>query len=127
MDSLITTKPLLPILKGAFFAISASLLCVLAFAFILKFTPLSESYISPINQGIKIFSILLGCFVMTKQIKHKAWFWGAIVGLSYTILAFIIFSILDGNLSFNLSLLWDILFSMLIGAISGLICNLIRK
>jgi len=125
MNSTVNKDLILNITKGAFFALSCSLLCVLAFAFVLKFTTLSESYISPINQGIKIFSILIGCYVMSKKIKHKTWLWGAIIGVIYTCLAFIIFSILDGEFSFDISLLYDILFASLIGILSGLICKLI--
>ncbi len=117
----------LSVIKGTFWAVSCSLLCVLGFAFVLKFTPLSESLISPINQGIKIFSIALGCFVLSKKVKSRTWLWGAILGVCYTLLSFIIFSILDGEFSFNLSLLTDCLFAAVIGLICALGCNLIRK
>jgi len=117
----------LNVIKGTFFAVSCSLLCVLCFAFVLKFTPLSESLISPINQGIKIFSIFIGCFILSRKINSRTWLWGGVLGICYTLLAFIIFSILDGEFSFNLSLLTDCLFAGAIGLICAIVCNLIKR
>lgn len=118
---------ILGLLKGTFWAISVSLLCVLIFAFIIKFTALSESLISPINQGIKIVSILCGTIIMSKKIHNNGWLWGLLLGASYTILAFLIFSILDGHLEFGLSLLNDTLFGSISGLISGIIAFAIKR
>lgn len=117
----------LGLLKGAFWAISTSLVCVLIFAFIIKFTSINESLISPINQGIKILSILIGCFIASKKINSNGWLWGLLLGAIYTILAFVIFSILDGEFNFNLSLLNDITFGSILGLISGIIAFAIKK
>lgn len=117
----------LGVLKGTFWAISVSLLCVLVFAFIIKFTALSEGLISPINQGIKIISILIGAFVMSKKVRSSGWLWGIILGLSYTILAFVTFSILDGHFEFNISVLNDLLFGGIAGLIAGIIAFALKK
>ncbi len=117
----------LSLLKGTFWAISTSLVCVLIFAFVIKFTTISETFISPINQGIKVLSILVGAFVMSKKLKSNGWFWGLILGITYTILAFLVFSILDGEFHFTLSLLNDIAFGSVLGLISGIIAFSIKK
>ena len=117
----------LNMIKGTFWAVSCSLLCVLGLAFLLKFTPISESWITPINQGIKILSIVLGCFVLTKKVNHRTWLWGAVLGVCYTLLSFVIFSIIDGEFCPSIALLTDCLFGALIGLIAGLASNLIRK
>ncbi len=117
----------LGVLKGTFWAISVSLLCVLIFAFIIKFTTLSEGLISPINQGIKIVSILVGAFVMSKKIRSNGWLWGIILGMAYTALAFLTFSILDGHFEFNISVLNDLLFGSITGLISGIIAFALKK
>ncbi len=116
----------LSLLKGTFWAISTSLVCVLIFAFVIKFTTISETFISPINQGIKVLSILVGAFVMSKKLKSNGWFWGLILGITYTILAFLVFSILDGEFHFTLSLLNDIAFGSVLGLISGIIAFSIK-
>ncbi|MBQ7978123.1 MAG: TIGR04086 family membrane protein [Clostridia bacterium] len=113
--------------KGVFWAISCSLLCILIFAFIIKFTAIPESVISPINQIIKVFSILMGCWVASRKIEHNGWFWGMILGACYTLLAFLVFSILDGEFHFSLNLLNDLVFGSILGLISGIIAFAIRK
>jgi len=118
---------LLSVTKGIFWAISLSLLCVLIFAFIIKYTDINENVIQPINQVIKGLSILLACFIVGKKIKSNGWFWGLIIGVFYTIISFAIFSILDGEFNFTLSLLNDILFGGIMGAIAGILCISLRK
>ncbi len=127
MENIQTPNIFFIITKGTFFALTCSLLGVLLFALLLKFTPISETLISPINQAIKIVSIFLGCLVLSKKNLSHNWFWGAILGLIYTILAYIIFSILDGEFSFSTALLWDTLFAMVVGLISGVFTKLIIK
>lgn len=117
----------LVVLKGVFWALTVSLLCVLIFAFIIKFTNISESAIMPINQVIKVLSILVGCFVVSKKIKNNGWLWGLIIGAVYTLLAFLVFSILDGEFRFTLSLLNDLVFGAVLGLISGIITFALRK
>ncbi|MBR4270768.1 MAG: TIGR04086 family membrane protein [Clostridia bacterium] len=127
MENIQSSNIVLSITKAAFFAITCSLLGVLIFALLLKFTPISESLISPVNQSIKVLSIFVGCLVLTKKQTAHIWFWGAILGLVYTVLSYIIFSILDGEFSFSISLLWDALFAMIVGLISGVFTKLITK
>ena len=117
----------LVVLKGVFWALTVSLLCVLIFAFIIKFTNISESAIMPINQVIKVLSILVGCWVASKKIKSNGWLWGLIIGAIYTLLAFVVFSILDGEFRFTLSLLNDLVFGAVLGLISGIITFALRK
>ena len=117
----------LAVLKGVFWALTVSLLCALIFAFIIKFTNISESAIMPINQVIKVLSILVGCFVASKKIKNNGWLWGLIIGAVYTLLAFLVFSILDGEFRFTLSLLNDLVFGAVLGLISGIITFALRK
>lgn len=113
--------------KGIFWAISCSLVCILIFAFIIKFTTIPETIISPINQIIKVVSILVGCWVASKKIKNNGWLWGLFIGGLYTLLAFLIFSILDGEFRFSLNLLNDFVFGSILGLISGIITFAIRK
>ena len=58
-----STKSLiiLQLIKGSFWALSFALLCILIFAFVIKYTSISSEAIQPINQVIKGLSILIGC------------------------------------------------------------------
>lgn len=117
----------LPALKGTFFALCISLFSILLFAIIIKFTGITDGVIKPINQVIKVISIFVGTLIAYKKNKNLGITKGLIVGILYTTLAFLIFSILDGNFTFSTTLLNDILFGSIIGILSGIICKLIVR
>lgn len=117
----------LTILKGALNALIISLLGILLFAFIIKLTSISDGLIKPINQVIKIISVLFGCLMAFKKGADKTIFKGILIGICYTVFAFVLFSALNGKFEFNSSLLLDILFSGALGLISAIICNIFKK
>lgn len=116
-----------PIVKGVFVALAVSLVSILLFAFLLRWTNISESLIAPVNQVIKGVSIFLGVFFGLKKVKHNGIINGLLIGFFYTIFAFLVFSLLDGAFSFDRSLLNDIIFGTIIGAICGIICVNLKK
>ena len=107
------------VIKGALIALSISLVSICVFAFLLRFFEISSDLIKPINQIIKIISVLFGTFMSLKNIKEMGLITGFFIGVLYSFLAFLIFSILNGSISFNPSLLNDILFGGISGAIAG--------
>ena len=114
-------------LKGSMLSVCVSLVLILIFAFVIKLTCMSDSLIKPINQIIKIVSILIGTMFIVKKAKEKGLLLGCVVGLLYSILAFVVFSILNGRFSFDWTLLIDILFGVVTGAICGVICVNAKK
>lgn len=115
------------IVKGSLVALCFSLALVLIFAFILKFTNISEATIRPVNQIIKGISVFVGVFVGMKKVKELGLVSGLLIGTIYTILAFLAFSILGGTFIFDLTLATDIVFGAIIGAICGIICVNLKK
>ena len=113
--------------KGALVAVCVSLVLVLMFAFLLKFTNIPESTIKPVNQVIKGLSILIGVFVGLRKSKERGLVSGLLIGFIYTIVAFVVFSILGGVFAFDLTFLSDILFGAVMGAICGIICVNLKK
>lgn len=118
---------LLAIIKGSLIALCISLVGILIFAFILKFASISDKAIRPINQIIKGVSVLIGVFVAMRKVDKMGLVGGLLIGLVYTMLAFVVFSILDGNFEFNLTLLNDLLFGGIMGAICGIIAVNVKK
>lgn len=112
---------IISILKGSFIAIAISLVCILFFAFIIKLFGLGDAWLKPVNQAIKAVSILVGVFFGLGKIKDKGLVKGLIIGLIYTLLAFIVFSILNGSFCVDKTLLTDVLFGGIMGAICGVI------
>lgn len=117
----------LSILKGSLIAISVSLVGILIFAFFIKYVAVPTEAIKPVNQVIKGISLLVGTFVGLRKINKMGLINGLLIGLFYTVLAFLIFSILDGNFEFSKSLVNDILFGGIIGGICGIISVNFRK
>ncbi len=126
-DKEIENKTWLAILKGTLTALSVSLVGILIFAFFIKYIAVPTSAIKPINQVIKGFSLLVGTFIALKNINKMGLINGLVIGLLYTILAFIVFSILDGNFEFNKTLVNDLLFGGIIGGICGVIAVNFKK
>ena len=115
------------VLKGALIALSFSLIAILVFAFILRFVAIPDSAIKPVNQGIKILSVLFGVFVGLKKNKEMGLISGLLIGFLYTIVAFIAFSILDGGFEFSITFVNDLLFGAITGAICGIIAVNFRR
>ena len=109
------------VIKGTLIALVVSLIGILLFALIIKLTDMSNNLISPINQVIKILSIFIGVMCALKHNKNKGLINGLLIGLLYTIMAFVIFSLLNKNFCFDKSLFNDLLF----GCIAGVICGII--
>lgn len=115
------------ILKGAIYALIISLLGILLFAFIIKLTSLSDNLIKPINQIIKVVSIMFGCFFAFKKNNEKTLIKGLFIGILYTVLAFLLFSALNGSFNFSKTIFVDILFGGVVGIISSIVYNIFHK
>ncbi len=117
----------LSVLKGVLVGLGVALVGILLFAFILRFTNISDKIIAPVNQVIKGVSIFFGVFIGLKKHKEMGLLNGFLIGLFFTVLAFLVFSILDGTFCFDRTFLNDIVFGSVIGAICGIICVNLKK
>lgn len=115
------------ILKGSLISLAVSLVGILIFAFFIKYVAVPTSAIRPVNQVIKGLSLFIGTFIALKKSDKMGLVTGLIIGLVYTILAFVVFSILDGHFEFSKTLVNDLLFGGIIGAICGIIAVNLRK
>lgn len=107
------------VIKGSLWAVSISLIAILLFAILIRFTNIPDSFIKPINQVIKVFSILIGVILGAKINPRKGLKMGFFTGVLYSILAYLIFSLLSMSFSFDMTNIIDLIFAGLIGAISG--------
>lgn len=121
MENSLKSKNFLQILKGVGVSLVVSLVGILVFAFVLRFVNIGDNLIKVINQVIKVLSVLLGVSLTLKKDKTKGLLKGAGVGALYTLLAYLVFSVLVGNFNFGLSLVFDTIFAAVIGLICGVI------
>lgn len=115
------------VLKGVIAGLCVALVGILIFAFVLRFTSISDKIIAPVNQVIKGISIFFGVFIGMKKHKNMGLLSGLLIGFFFTIFAFLVFSILDGAFVFDRTFLNDIIFGSVIGAICGIICVNLKK
>lgn len=118
---------LLALVKGVVVGLCVALLGILIFAFLLRFTSIPDTIIAPVNQVIKGVSIFFGVFIGMKKHKSMGLLSGLLIGLLFTIFAFLVFSILNGAFAFDRTLVNDIIFGCVIGAICGIICVNLKK
>lgn len=115
------------LIKGSLIALSISLISICVFAFVLRFCDISEEVIKPVNQIIKIVSVLIGAYIGMKGCREMGLITGFFIGLIYTILSFVVFSLLNGGFDFKSSLINDLIFGGIAGAISGILAVNFRK
>lgn len=115
------------LLKGSLMALSISLILICIFAFVLRFCDIKTEAIKPINQVIKILSILIGSFYGLKKTREMGLINGFSIGIAYTVLAFVVFSILNGGFTFERTIINDLIFGGIAGAIAGIISVNFRK
>ena len=106
-------------LKSSIFSIIVSLVGILLFALILRFSTLPTSVVKPVNQFIKILSIFLGCFYCLSQ--EKGIFKGLLSGILFGLSINLLFSLFSGeNIAIG-KMGIELLFCAIIGAICGII------
>lgn len=114
------------VVKAVIVAVIISLVAILLVAFMIKLFNISTNAIPIINQVIKGLSVLIACLICLKT-PSNGWIKGIVVGLLYIMLAFVIFSLLDGQFKFGLNILNDVAIGGISGMISGIIAVSIRK
>ena len=115
------------VIKGGVIGLFVALVGILLFAFVLRFTSVSDKIITPVNQVIKGISIFFGVFLGLKGHKKAGLFKGSLIGLTFTLIAFVTFSVLDGAFVFDKTFVNDLFFGRVIGAICGIISNKMKK
>ena len=106
-------------------AIAISMICSLILIFVLSFlvsnTNLKEDIINPAVIFISAVSVLIGGFMVSKKIKKKGILWGALVGILYMLIMYIVSSLMNMNFSIDLNAIAMIVFGVLGGAVGGIL------
>lgn len=109
------------IAKGLFIALITTIMFLVFFSLLLRFTSLSESKQPLFNNIIMIISIVISSIYSTIKIKEKGWIIGGVVGFLYYIIIILFnFFLIKGDTS-NIIFLSKLMLSTVIGTISGVI------
>lgn len=109
------------IFKGVALSYIFTFVSFLIFAILLSTTNIPDSYISGVICITSIMSILIGSASCTKKANSQGLVWGSIVGFIYSVILYLISSLLFVGFSFPLSTLYLFVISILFGAIGGIV------
>lgn len=103
------------------FEILLSIVLIFILSILLSFTSLEENIIKPSIIGISTFSIMLGGFILSKKLKRKGLFFGALQGIIYMFLLYFISSIILSDFSISFEALIMVILGIVGGIIGGII------
>ena len=113
------------LIKGAGLALGTALIATVIFAWVLRYAPIGEKWIYPINQTIKILSIAVGTLVFVRG--EKGFLKGGAIALLFTALSYLTFSALGGNFALGWVVLVEVLLAIFAGVIFGAIAVNFRR
>ena len=111
--------------RGAVLSVTVALALVLLFALIIGLFGIGDTAIKPTNQVLKALALFVGCFFALKG--RLMIFKGLAVGIIFTVVLHIIFSLVSGNPLFSTELLFDMLFGTVLGTVFGIIKSVVKN
>ena len=121
MNSEDTKSNLIRVLKGSAFAVVLTLILLLIYSAFLTYTKLNESTMPAFIIGITAISILVGSLMSSANIKKNGLTNGALVGLIYVVVIYLLSSTVSKIFSLNIYSIIMIIASVIAGAIGGII------
>jgi len=109
-----------PLLTGLIYSILATVFFVLVLAIFIVLGMggmASDIFI----QIAKVLSIFFGVGMALKSVNKLGWVYGLATGVVYSLLAFLIFSVVDVNFGIGVGILAEMLFAGVVGVLSALL------
>ena len=113
------------IIKSVGISLVFSLFLSVAIACALRFFSVSEKVIYPINQGVKVLAVFVGCLAGVRG--EKGLIKGVVAGLLFTALSYLAFSSIGGDFSLSWLILAETAIGVAAGALSGAISVNLRR
>ena len=121
------TNSILIIGKGIIISILISLLLILIYGILLTYTRISESPMTTVIMIITIISITLSSIYVAMRVASRGWLNGAITGLLYMIIIFLISLLFKIGVPFDKFIFSRMLMGFVIGALAGIIGINLKK
>ena len=116
---------LFEVLKAAGLALGIAFLGIVILAGMLRSTSLSERWIYPINQTLKLVSIAVGVLAFVRG--EKGFLKGGIAALLFTALSYLTFSAIGGDFSLGWIAIIEVVLSVTAGVIFGAIAVNLKR
>lgn len=117
----------LNILKSCLIGLVITLIGTVILAVILKFADIPTKAVAYINDVIKAISLFVVVLLLKKSGDEKLLLKSIFAGVVYAVLAFVVFSILNGGFSFGLNFVFDVLFAVVVAIVASIILKLTSK
>ena len=114
-------------LISAMVSVVFTVVAVLIFALIIKETQAGDDVISPVNQVIKVLGIAFAAFLASVKAPEKNWIYGAFAAVTYILISYFLFSIIEGAMGSAALLFSDILMAMIIGIVIAVVFGKLLK
>ena len=114
------------VVSGAVVGAILSMVLIIVYALVLKQGWLSAQSISGVNTAVKLISAAAASAYAVRRCPKGRWVYGALSGGAYTVVAFLVFSILARAFSFSVALLSDIGMGVLSGMFAAMLVGLRR-
>lgn len=121
LDKNETKENLIRIIKGSGIALGITILSLFIFAILLTYTNIQENTMIPVVIIITAVSVLIGSSLSTLRIKKNGLLNGALVGVIYILLIYIISSLTGSGFSLNIMSIIMLVSSIIAGMIGGII------
>ena len=108
-----------PVLRGIIWSTVVTIFFVLILALLMIMFGLGGTVTDILIQIIKILSIFFGVGMALKTVHRLGWLYGAIIGILYTLVAFLVFSAVDSEFSITSGILLEMLFAIIVGIFSS--------
>lgn len=115
------------ILKASLIGVVTSIVLVLIFAFVLKFVDLNSHAISLVDQIIKVASVVVAVLLVARATPENLLIKAVFTGVVYSIISFVVFSIMNGGVHFTVAILTDLAFCGAVGGIFAILLNIFRR
>lgn len=116
-----TKSNFIRVIKGSAFAVVLTLILLLIYSAFLTYTKLNESTMPVFIIGITAISILIGSLMSSVNIRKNGIVNGALVGLIYIVVIYLLSSIATKTFSLNMYSIIMIIINTVAGAIGGII------
>lgn len=108
-------------LKGLLIAFILTIIMIVIFSFLLRFTSIRENKIPLFNNIVMIISIVVASAYVATKAKEKGWLNGALIGLGYYIILLVLNLIFIKPFAFDLVSFSKIVMAVITGIIGGMI------
>lgn len=112
------------VLKAVAFALAVSVLAVVVFACVLRVKPLSDRAVYFVNQVVKNLAVIVATLLFIRG--EKGWLKGGAVGLLFTLLSYLTFSIVAHTFSLSALAVAELFVGLIAGAGAGAIAVNLR-